>query len=126
MKIQELFCEVVRFPDVDVIVTSAAVGFIRLPVADYTYYENLNPRYVAYKTEVEESRGNTTTGDRLQGIVGIAEDGSGTPGGKPTNDWLYAWFDAPEKGWYTENKTLQSYLDAGYTFETIIKNNTTN
>lgn len=127
MKIQNPFLKVVRFSDSDVIATSGAgSGFTRLPVADYTYYESLNPRYVSYKTEVDESRGVTTSGNRLRGIAGIAEDGEATPGGSPTNDWLYTWFNGPDRGWYTENKTLRSYMDAGYTYETIRKDNSTN
>ena len=127
MKIQNPFLKVVRFSDSDVIATSGpGSGFTRLPVADYTYYERLNPRYVTYKTEVDESQGSTTFGSRLRGIAGISEDGTATPGGTPTNDWLYTWFNGSDRGWYTENKTLQSYMDAGYTYETIRKDNSTN
>ena len=127
MKIQNPFLKVVRFSDSDVIATSGAgSGFTRLPVADYTYYESLNPRYVSYNTEVDEARGVTTSDSRLRGIAGIAEDGTATPGGTPSNDWLYTWFNGSDKGWYTENKTLQSYMDAGYTYETIRKDNSTN
>ena len=127
MKIQNPFLKVVRFSDSDVIATSGdGLGFTRLPVADYTYYENLNPRYVTYKTEVDESQGSTTFGSRLRGIAGISEDGTATPGGRASNGWLYTWFNGSDRGWYTENKTLQSYMDAGYTYETIRKDNSTN
>ena len=127
MKMEPPFLKIVRFSEGDVIATSGpGLGFTRLPVADYTYYESLNPQYVTYKTEVDESRGVVTTGSRLRGIAGITEDGEATPGGTPTNDWLYTWFNGPDKGWYTENKTLQSYMDAGYTYETIRKDNSTN
>ena len=127
MKIPNPFLKVVRFSDSDVIATSGAgLGFTRLPVADYTYYENLNPRYVTYKTEVDESRGVTTFGSRLQGISGISADGTATPGGRASNGWLYTWFNGADRGWYTENKPFQWYRDAGYTDETIRKDNSTN
>jgi hypothetical protein len=127
MKIRKPELRITRFDSGDVISTSGAgLGFTRLPVADYTYYESISPRYITWKTEIDESRGITTYGDRTRGISGITEDGSATPGGNPTNDWLYTWFNGPDKGWYTENKTLQSYYDAGYTYDTIRKDNSTN
>ena len=102
MKLRKPELRITRFESGDVISTSGAgPGFTRLPVADYTYYESINPRYVTWKTEVDESQGSS-------------------------NDWLYTWFNGPDKGWYTENKTLQSYYDAGYTYDTIRKDNSTN
>ena len=127
MKLRKPELRITRFESEDVISTSGAgPGFTRLPVADYTYYESINPRYVTWKTEVDESDGSITGGTRTRGISGIDANGVATPGGRPDNDWLYAWFNGPDKGWYTENKTLQSYFDAGYTYETIRKDNSTN
>ena len=128
MEIQKPILKVVRFSNGDVIATSGAgLGFTRLPVGDYTYYEDtIYPRYTTYKSEVDESHGRPTTGNRLRGISGIDADGSATPGGSPDESWLYTWFNGADRGWYTENKTLQSYYDAGYTYDTIRKDNSTN
>ena len=127
MKLRKPELRITRFESGDVISTSGAgLGFTRLPVADYTYYESISPRYVTWKTEVDESQGSSSVSTRMQGIAGIDESGAATPGGKPNNDWLYTWFNGADKGWYTENKTYQSYVDAGYDYETIRKDNSTN
>ena len=126
MKMQKPVLTAVHFPDSDIIAASGA-GFTRLPVGDSEYYDNLPIHYVTYKTEIDESNGSTmSVSDRLRGIAGIAANGSATAGGRPDNSWYYTWFNASDRGWYTENKTLQSYYDAGYTYATIRKDNSTN
>lgn len=125
MKMQKPVLTAVHFPDSDVIAASGA-GFTRLPVGGSEYYANLPIRYVTYKTEVDESNGSQTVSSRLWGIAEIAADGSATAGGRPDNSWYYTWFNASDSGWYTEDKTLQSYIDAGYEYATIRKDNSTN